>query len=224
MLNVLDLNLQKATFISERNSRFICDISYKGKIIECYVPITCKISKLISLAGKEVLITSTTNAAKRIKYTLFAVKNGNEYIIVNAAFANNIVRNLLTKSRNRDAFCSEQFIESYKCDFFSKQSNTLIEVKSAITTEKILVLPNMKSERTVRQLKTICNLLSKGYNAEYFVVAFAPQIEKVAFDSKKDTGKLLIDIKNLGAKITCLKVTLTELYEIRIDELDYEFK
>lgn len=47
----------------------------------------------------------------------------------------------------------------------------------------------MKSERTVRQLKSIHKLLTEGYNAEYFIVAFDPEIERVVFSTKKETGK-----------------------------------
>jgi len=60
MLNIINFKLNKAIFVSEGKSRFICNILYNEKILECYVPITCKLSSLLSLEGKEILIRETT--------------------------------------------------------------------------------------------------------------------------------------------------------------------
>ena len=166
----MNFKLNKAVFVSEGNSRFICNILYEEEILECYVPITCKLSSLLSLEGKEILIRETTKAAKRTKFTLFAVQNKNDYLIVNAILA-------ITESNN--LFYPEQIVENYKCDFYSATSKTLIEVKSVITTEQEVLLPNMKTQRAIIQLHNICSLLSKGYRAEYFIVAYAPQLEIV---------------------------------------------
>lgn len=92
MLNIINFKLYKAIFVSEGKSRFVCNISYNDEVLECYVPITCKLSSLISLDDKEILIRATTKAAKRIKYTLFAVRNNKDYLIVDTGFANHIVK------------------------------------------------------------------------------------------------------------------------------------
>ena len=224
MLNIIDFKLYKAIFVSEGKSRFICKISYNDEILECYVPITCKLSSLISLDDKEILIRETTKAAKRIKYTLFAIRNDKDYLIVDTGFANHIIKAILTGNKNKGLFYPEQVIENYKCDFYSKTSKTLVEVKSVITAEQVLLIPNMKTQRAIKQLQCICSLLSKGYNAEYFIVAFAPQIEKIEIDTTERVGQLLAEFSRLGGKITCIKISLDESYKIHINKLIYSFK
>lgn len=223
MLNIINFKLHKAVFVSEGKSRFICNILYNEEILECYVPITCRLSSLIFLEGKEILIRETTKAAKRTKFTLFAVQNEKDYLIVDTGFANHIVKAILSETKNEDLFYPEQVIENYKCDFYSKTSKTLVEVKSVITTERELLLPNMKTQRAIIQLHNICSLLSKGYRAKYFIVAFAPQIEKIEFDAKEKVGILLDKFLELGGNITCIKVTLDKSYNISCDKLNYTF-
>lgn len=223
MLNIINFKLNKAIFVSEGKSRFICNILYNEEILECYVPITCKLSSLLSLEGKEILIRETTKAAKRTKFTLFAVQNEKDYLIVDTGFANHVVKAILAETRNEDLFYPEQIIENYKCDFYSKTSKTLVEVKSVITTEQVLLMPNMKTQRAIIQLQNICSLLSKGYHAEYFIVAFAPQIEKVEFDTKERVGVLLAEALRLGGKITCIKISLDGSYNVYCNELNYTF-
>lgn len=221
MLDIIDFKLYKAIFISEGKSRFICNISYNDDDLECYVPITCKLSKLISLNNKEILIRASTKAAKRVKYTLFAVQNNKDYFIVDTGFANRIVKANLVEYK--DLFYPEQVIDNYKCDFYSNTSKTLVEVKSIITPDKVLLMPNMQSQRAIKQLQSICSLLSKGYQAEYFIVAFAPQIEKIIFDTTKKVGQLLAKVISLGGKITCIKILFDESYKLHCDKLTYSF-
>lgn len=221
MLNIIDFKLYKAIFVSEGKNRFICNISYNNNVLECYVPITCKLSKLISLNNKEILIRASTKAAKRVKYTLFAVQNNKDYFIVDTGFANHIVKAILAEYK--DLFYPEQVIDNYKCDFYSNTSKTLVEVKSIITSDKVLSIPNMKSQRAIKQLQSICSLLSKGYQAEYFIIAFAPQIEKIIFDTTKKVGQLLAEVTSLGGKITCIKILFDESYKIHCDKLTYSF-
>ena len=223
MLNIINFKLHKAVFMSEGKGRFVCNILYNDEILECYVPITCKLSSLISLADKEVLIRETTKAAKRTKYTLFAVQNDKDYLIVDTGFANHIVKEILTETKNGDLFYPEQVVEKYKCDFYSKTSKTLVEVKSIITTDQVLLIPNMKTQRAIIQLQNICSLLSKGYRAEYFIVAFAPKIEKIEFDTKERVGKLLAEVIRLGGKISCIKISLDESHKVHRDKLIYSF-
>lgn len=223
MLNIMNFKLNKAVFVSEGKSRFICNILYEEEILECYVPITCKLSSLLSLEGKEILIRETTKAAKRTKFTLFAVQNKNDYLIVDTGFANRIVNAILAKTESNNLFYPEQIVENYKCDFYSATSKTLVEVKSVITTEQEVLLPNMKTQRAIIQLHNICSLLSKGYRAEYFIVAFAPQLEKVKVASKEKMGFLLKEFLNLGGEISCIRITLDESNNINCDKLDYIF-
>lgn len=223
MLNIINFKLNKAVFVSEGKSRFICNILYKEEIFECYVPITCKLSSLLSLEDKAILIRETTKAAKRTKFTLFAVQNEKNYLIVDTGFANHIVKAILTETKNKDLFYPEQVVENYKCDFYSDTSKTLVEVKSVITTERELLLPNMKTQRAIKQLQSICSLLSNRYHAEYFIVAFAPQIEKIEFNTTERVGQLLAEVSKLGGKITCIKISLDESYKIHCDKLIYSF-
>ncbi len=80
----------EAKLISEGKTRFICDVDYQGKSIECYVPNTCKLSKLIHLNHNDVLITKNLRETNRTQYTLFAFHL--------EVIAGEIYRNLMSSS------------------------------------------------------------------------------------------------------------------------------
>lgn len=223
MMNIINFKLHKAVFISEGKNRFICNILYEDQILECYVPITCKLSRLISLEYKEILIKETTKVAKRTKYTLFAVQNEKNYLIVDTGFANHIVKAILAKTKKGDLFYPEQVIENYKCDFYSKTSKTLVEVKSVITEKETIVLPNIETNRTCRQLKILCSLLSQGYKAMFFVVSFAPKVKEIHFNTKQEMGQSLFTLIKNGGQIYCIRVNLTSTYKIKFEEIPYTF-
>ncbi len=225
MINITNLNLYKAIFVSEGNNRFICNIKFNNQIIECYIPMTCKLNNFISInSNDDILIAPTTQGAKRTKYSLFAIKNYTDYIIVNASFANEIVKTMLLQNKSKDKFYPEQFIENYKCDFYSKSTKTLVEVKSVITTKEVLILPNIITTRAITQLQHICSLLSKGYKVEYYIIAFAPRISQILFDTSETFAQLLNEALYLGCKINCIKISINETYNITFDNITYYFK
>lgn len=224
MLKPIGLQLYKAIFVSDGENRFICRILLNNAVLECYVPLTCKLSRFILPENREILIMPTSTTAQRTKYSLFAVKTDEHYLIVNTAFANLIVKRLISEAGKDQEFFPEQFVGNYKCDFFSRSTNTLIEVKSVISLEKALMLPNMKSIRAISQLKSIRDLLSKNYNVVYIIVAFSNNLESIVFDYNTDMGMLLRKVETMGGQIECLKVKMLDTNTICINMIPYSFE
>ena len=45
----------KGTFLKEQKTRFLCDVLVEDKEVECYIPASCKLGRLVDLTGKEVI-------------------------------------------------------------------------------------------------------------------------------------------------------------------------
>lgn len=194
----------EARFISEGKTRFICNVDYQGKSIECYVPNTCKLSKLIHLNNNDVLITKNLHETNRTQYTLFAIKVCNEYLIVNTALANKIVYNYLTDNKENDVL-PEKMIEQYKSDFYINEKKTIIETKCIFSTEEEITIPNSLSNRAIEQLDKLQTLIQKDYTVEYYFVIFHNHLKSITIDENTRYGKLLIRNKKLGMNITILQ-------------------
>lgn len=200
----------KAKFISEGKTRFICKIEYQGKRIECYVPNTCKLSKLIKINHNDVLITKNLHKTNRTQYTLFAIKVDKEYLIVNTALANRLVYCYLTEDNETDAL-PEKIIEQYKSDFYINEEETIIETKCIVSTEEDLTIPNSLSNRAIEQLNKLQTLIHKNFTVEYYFVIFHNHLKSIVIDESTRYGKLLIQNKKLGMNITFLQGVYNEV-------------
>lgn len=199
-----NLEVFKAKFISEGKTRFVCNIEYQNVVIECYVPNTCKLSKLITLNKNEVLITKNLNKTKRTRFTLFAIKIDNKYLIVNTALTNKLVYHYIT---NNNEYCllPEKTIEQYKCDFYISDKKTLVEAKSIISNEEALLIPNSFSNRAIEQLEKLYNIIQKDYLVEYYFVIFNNKLKSIKINKSTKYGKLLLNNQACGMKLTFLQ-------------------
>lgn len=198
--------LTKAQFITEDKTRFSCTINLNNEMKKCYVPSTCKLRRLLNLEPTDALITNNAYQKNISPYSLFALKVKGEYIIVNSGFANRVVKNILISKHYE--ICAEKVVGNYKCDFYLKQKNKIIEVKSIISDKPKILLPNIKSQRAIVQLRQIKKLLTEGYRAEYYFVLFAPFLKKCIVDSKSEYGKLLKECIKSGMGIKILRIVL----------------
>lgn len=224
MVENIGFELIEAEYISEGNSRFICTIYLYGKPVECYVPISCKLSRLLPLTGTNILVTKNSSKSQRTEYSLFAVQNQDlSYTIISTSFANRIVKAYLSNIENNQSFLIEKTIKNYKCDFYLPSSNTVIEVKSIITLDEYISLPNLNSERAVNQLQVIKRLLKSGIGAKYIFIAFAPHLREITIDVSKIYGKLIKQCCDLNMQLICFRITLYEDKTIKYDSLKYNF-
>ena len=82
-------------FRCEIKNRFRCIVEVDGQEELCYVASSCRLPQFIYLEGKEVLLLPKGESASKTQYTLYAVKKGNGYILLNLSMANNTLQEQL---------------------------------------------------------------------------------------------------------------------------------
>ena len=75
-------------------------------------------------------------------------------------------------------------IAGYKSDLYIADTETIIEIKSVISTNKEAQFPTVYSERTLLQLAEIENLLSEGRKVLYCIVSLNPYVTCVRIDTE----------------------------------------
>ena len=178
----------KGTFLREQKTRFLCDVSVEDKEVECYIPASCKISRLVDLTGKEVVLQPIDNIKARTHYSVYAARLGRYYILLNLAEANRVLEAQL--HRRYFSFLGkpkrtyrEKVIEGYKTDLYIEDSNTLIEVKTLLSFDEKGFFPSMTSARAEQQLEKLSELLDKGYNVSYIVMSLNPKVKSIVLNT-----------------------------------------
>jgi DNA-binding sugar fermentation-stimulating protein len=130
------------------------------------------------LSNKKVLLVPTLTPGSRTKYALLAAPFKRSYLLLNTSMANLAVINSLCKPRfsylgKRNIIFSEHRIDDYKTDLFIQDTNTVIEIKSIISTNDYGIFPTVYSERAIKQLKKLQGFLTKGSDVTRKAVKFA---------------------------------------------------
>lgn len=171
-------------FIKEAKERFIGYVKIGSQIEECYISSSSHLNKLINLINKKVLLIENKGKKLRTKYTVQAVVDKNNTILVNLNFVNGIVYEYLKHVYKNIEIKREFNIQNYKSDFYLPKNNTIIEVKSLLSKTKIATFPMIQGERSIRQLKTIYELLKRGYNVDYYVILLNQCIQEIIPNDK----------------------------------------
>ncbi len=179
------------TFLREQKTRFLCDVLVEGQEVECYIPASCKLSRFVNLVGKEVLLTPVEKKDARTRLALYAAKLGRSYVLLNLAEANRIVEEQLNRRYfsflgARKIVQREAVIKGYKADLFIQDTQTVIEIKTLLSFEKEGLFPSVKSERAVKQLEKISELLDCGYRVCYMVISLNPSVKQVAVNREME--------------------------------------
>ena len=196
----------RGIFLVENKHRFLCEVEILGETTCCYIPSTCRLDKLISLTGKEVLLLPTVMPNAKTKYSLYAVAHQGNYIILNASISNRLVEQNL-QSRffsylgKRSIVLREYVHKSYKCDLFIKDTETIIEIKSIISPHVIAPLFSVDSQRAMRQLSFIEKYVKQGFPASYIIVALNPYTEKIVLNPYNTIHSKLISCVACGLKL-----------------------
>mgnify|MGYP004642271511 FL=1 len=174
-------------FIRELKNRFLCEVEVDSKLAVCYVPSSCHLSNFLDLHGKRVLLIPNKSKNTRTEYSLFAVPYKRSYIILNTSMANRAVEVSIAQRRfsflgKRKSVKKEITKGGYKWDLLIEESNTLVEIKSVISTKTPAIFPTVYSERTLKQLQTISNLLSIRNKICFLVVSLNPYIQEICLD------------------------------------------
>ena len=173
-----------ATFIKELKNRFLCEVEIDGEHFVCYVPSSCHLSNFLKLEGQKVLLVPTQTKNARTQYALFAVPYKKSYIILNTSMANRAIENSIHSRRfsalgKRKTVIKEHYVEGYNSDLFISDTSTVIEIKSVLSTEDTAQFPTVFSERTLKQLEKIQNLMTKGYKVHYIIVSLNPYVKAI---------------------------------------------
>lgn len=178
-------------FKKELKNRFLCEVQINGRDVVCYVPSSCHLSNFLQLEGKKVLLVPTQTPNSRTPYALFAVPHKRNYIVLNTALANRAVENSIQSRRfaylgKRKDGIKEHTIDSYKADLYLPKTKTIVEVKSIISVSDSAKFPTVYSERTIKQLNQIYQLLEKGYRVCLMIVSLHPYIKTVIINKKSE--------------------------------------
>lgn len=174
-------------FVKELKNRFLAEIEIDGNLEVCYVPSSCKLSRLIDLSGRETLLLPVKKKDARTKYSVYAVKAGANYILLNLGECNAILekeiyRRYFSFLGKRTKLFREANIAGYKADLFIEDTNTIIEVKSVLSNEKRAMFPSVHSRRALLQLEKISMLLEDGYSVCYVFASVNPKTKVLYID------------------------------------------
>ncbi len=220
--------LIEGIFQSESKNRFLCKILIEGKEFECYLPSSSKLSPLIKLKGKKVLLTLNKGTNIRTKYSVFAVQHYRKYILLNLNIANWILEEDIRKNYKLcnpfENIFKEKTIEGYKADFVLPRQKAIFEAKSIISTKKAALFPSVYPKRAIEQLHKIETLLDLDWNVQYCFVALSPYVKNITMNLKyedyiEQLKKCLqkgMEVKGLGCSFYNNEVSVTHNLKVII--------
>ncbi len=184
----LKSNYITGIFIKELKNRFLCEVNIDGENVICYVPSSCHLSNFLQLEGKQVLLAPTESKNARTKFSVFAIRYKQSYIILNSSIANKAVITNLSNRRfeflgKRKKYLKEHTVGNYKSDIFISDTNSIIEIKSVISTDTTAIFPTVYSGRALSQLQQLKKLLSEGFKVYLFVVSLNPYIKEIKLNN-----------------------------------------
>ena len=83
--------VKKGIFCREDKYRFRCWVNVDGEEHLCYLPSNCKLGKIHSLEGKEVLLSKQKGDNSKFDYKVEAIIYRNGQILLNLSFLNRVV-------------------------------------------------------------------------------------------------------------------------------------
>ncbi len=207
-------NFIKGTFQKELKNRFLCEVLVDGVATLCYVPSSCRLSNFLQLEGRSVLLVPTSERSKT-QFALFAVCYRNSYILLNSSIANRVIDANLHKRRfcflgKRKTVIKERSIYNYKTDLFLPETDTIIEIKSIISTDTTALFPSVYSERAINQLVYLQKLLKQGHRVCFFIVSLSPFVQQISIDAKTRFYKEFIRCIQLGMHVSAYSCRVKE--------------
>lgn len=86
----------------------------------------------------------------------------------------------------------------------------IVEVKSVLSTEKCALFPTVFSERALKQLEKLRDLLSLGYRVHYSVISLNPHVSSIYFVSDAQFTPLLKSCIDLGMTISAFSCRIDD--------------
>lgn len=92
---IISEDIVEGIFIEESKDRFLCSVLVDECVLECYVPSASKLKNYLNMKNKRVLLVKNKKLNSRTKYSVFAVKYYNQYIIVSLLVVNRVLEEYL---------------------------------------------------------------------------------------------------------------------------------
>lgn len=222
MQTVLSPEYKTGIFKQELKNRFLCEVEIDGESTVCYVPSSCHLGNFLNLQGKRVILVPTQSKESRTEYALFAFPHKKNYIVLNTSMANRAVKDSINGRKfsflgKRKSIYTEHYVEGYKSDIFIQDTNTVIEIKSVLSTDNYARFPTVFSERSLKQLEQLHELLSLGYHVHYIIVSLNPYVKRIDLVSDAQFTPLLKSCIDLGMTLSAFSCRLNG-NEVTIDK------
>ena len=133
----------------------------------------------------------------------------------NAAIEKGIQNRRFAYLGKRPIAQKEHSVEGYKADLYIPKTKTIVEIKSVLSSKDEAVFPTVYSERTQNQLKSIREMLDKGYKVAFIIVSLNPYIKKLTIDKSTEFYSELTRCIEKGMEIRAYTSHLRD-YEIEI--------
>lgn len=201
-------------FLEESKNRFRSLIEIDGKAEPCFICSSSKLSPLITLINKEVIVRPVLGKKAKVKYALFGVKTAAGYILLDLSYVNNLLYEKIVNSKKYKAkawTCQRErkVLGRVKTDLLVEngQRKIVYEAKAIISKGKAAIFPSIKGERAVRQLQEFKLLLKKGIEVNYCLFLLTAGIETVAINTKnKAFAKAFKQCLKIGMQIKIYEV------------------
>ena len=190
----------KGRFVRELKNRFLCEVLVDNRYEECYLPCSSKISEFIDLTNKIVILKRNKGIKTKTSFSLFAVYDDNEnLILLDLNYLNILVKEqLYNVNSKREIYVTP----SFRSDIYLENEKKVIEVKGIISDKKKVEFPSVKAIRAEKQLIEIKKILLEGINVEYIIVLTNKAICEIKFNPKREKFiQLFKECIELGMKL-----------------------
>jgi len=201
-------------FISRPN-RFVAMVDVNGETVKCHVKNTGRCRELL-VPNADVLLYEPDTEGRKTKYDLVSVYKGDRLINMDSQAPNKIAREYLeTAIPGLISLKSEVTYGDSRFDFYAETKNggMFIEVKG-VTLEKdnIAMFPDAPTERGVKHINGLIQLLDKDYKA---MILFVIQMSGVKYmtpnmETHPQFGEALKRAYDAGVDIRAIDCTVYE--------------
>ena len=178
-----------------RVNRFIADIELSdGQIVQAHLANTGRMQELLR-PGVAALVRPAKNPARKTAWDLIAVDHGGSWVCLAAAWANDFMREWLSKGRIAGFYDWKQIewekkIGNSRFDFavtLQSGERWLLEVKSVnYVIDGHALFPDAPTTRGRRHVEELLALREQGWQVGIFFVTMGQPVIAVGFNAEND--------------------------------------
>lgn len=178
-----------------RVNRFIADIELSdGQIVQAHLANTGRMQELLR-PGVAALVRPAKNPARKTAWDLIAVDHGGSWVCLAAAWANDFMREWLSKGRIAGFYDWKQIewekkIGNSRFDFavtLQSGERWLLEVKSVnYVIDGHALFPDAPTTRGRRHVEELLALREQGWQVGIFFVTMGQPVVDVGFNAEND--------------------------------------